>query len=60
MAKVVDPRNLAAPSISIPGLKGPVWEFDPSDDGDPSDVDAFIEMIRGLRNQDRVVRPDGE
>ena len=25
--------------------------FDPADDGDPSEVDAFIKMIRELRNQ---------
>ena len=51
MAKVVNPRSLPAPELFIPGLKPPVWDFAPSDDGDPSEVDAFIEMIRELRNR---------
>lgn len=55
MANVVDPQKLVAPSISIPGLKPPVREFSPTDDGDPSEVDAFNAMIRELRDQDRSV-----
>ena len=51
MAKVVNPRSLPDPAVVIPGLKPPVWNFAPSDDGDPSEVDAFIEMIRKLRHQ---------
>jgi len=51
MAKVVDPRNLPDRKVSIPGLKPPVRDFAPCDDGDPSDVDAFKDMIRKLRNQ---------
>jgi len=51
MAKVVDPRSLPDSRINIPGLKPPVREFDPSDDGDPSEVDAFNQMIREVRNQ---------
>jgi hypothetical protein len=51
MAKVVDPRELPDSKIFIPGLKPPVSEFAPSDDGDPSEADAFNRMIRELRNQ---------
>ena len=51
MAKVVDPRSVPDQMVSIPGLKPPVWDFRPSDDGDPSEVDAFNHMIRELRNQ---------
>ena len=50
MAKVLDPRNLPDQNVFIPGLKPPVLDFAPSDDGDPSEVDAFIDMIRKLRN----------
>ena len=60
MAKVVDPQNFVAPSISIPGLKPPVRDFFPTDDGDPSEVDAFNAMIRDLRDQELAVRPDAE
>jgi hypothetical protein len=60
MAKVVDPQNLAAPGMSIPGLKPPVWDFSPTDDGDPSEVDAFIAMIRDFRDQESAVRPDAK
>jgi len=51
VAKVVDPRNLPDQKVSIPGLKPPVRDFAPTDDSDPSEVDAFNEMIRELRNQ---------
>ena len=51
MAKVVDPSALADQEINIPGLKPPVRESGPSDNGDPSEVDAFNKMIRRLRNQ---------
>ena len=54
MAKVVDPRKLPDPEIYIPGLKAPVREFAPVDDSDPSEVDAFIEMIRALRHQSQA------
>ena len=37
--------------LAIPGLKPPVRDFVPSDDGDPSEVDAFINMIREFRRQ---------
>jgi hypothetical protein len=60
MANVVDPRNFVPPRISIPGLKPPVWDFSPSDDGDPIEVDAFNAMIRELRDQELPVRPDAE
>lgn len=49
-----------APSIPIPGLKPPVWDFSPTDDGDPREVDAFNAMIRDLRAQDLAVRLDAE
>lgn len=60
MANVVDPQNFVAPSISVPGLKPPVRDFSPIDDGDLSKVAAFNAMIRGLRYQDLAVRPDAK
>lgn len=33
-------------------LKAPDLRFSPTDDGDPSEVDAFNAMIRRLRDQD--------
>jgi hypothetical protein len=45
MAKVVDPRHLPDAREFIPGLKPAVREFSPVDDGDPSEVDVFIQMI---------------
>jgi hypothetical protein len=51
MAKVVNPGSLPAPKVVIPGLKPPVRTFLPADDGNPSEIDAFIKMIRALRNQ---------
>ena len=51
MAKVVNPRDLPATTVFIPGLKPPVRNFAPSDDGDPSEVDSFIKMIRELRHE---------
>jgi hypothetical protein len=56
MAKLVDPRNLPEQKLSIPGLKPPIQEFAPTDDGNPSEVDAFNEMIRELRNQTPAVQ----
>jgi hypothetical protein len=50
MAKAVDPRKLPDPETCIPGLKPPVREFARVDDSDPSEVDAFNQMIRELRN----------
>ena len=58
MAKVVDPRRLPDPGITIPGLKPPVWDFAPVDDGDPSEVDAFNQMIRELREQNPAAQPE--
>lgn len=60
MAKVVDPRSLPDLPVFIPGLKPAVEDFFPSDDGDPSGVDAFIRMIRQLRNEGPVVRADAK
>ena len=60
MANVVDPQNLESPRVSIPGLKPPVWDFSPTDDGDPCEVDEFNAMIRELRDQDWAVHPDAE
>jgi hypothetical protein len=51
MAKVVNPKSMPDPKMVIPGLKPPVRDFARSDDGDPSEVDAFIQMIRRLRDQ---------
>jgi hypothetical protein len=51
MAKVIDPRNLPDQKVLISGLKPPVWDFAPSDDSDPSEVDGFNQLIRKLRNQ---------
>jgi hypothetical protein len=56
MARLVDPEKIATPTVAIPGLKDPVWDFSPTDSGDPSEVDAFNEMIRELRDRDKVVR----
>jgi hypothetical protein len=58
MARVVDPRNLPDQKVFIPGLKPPVRDLAPSDDGDPSDVDAFNDMIRKLRNQPSETQTD--
>ena len=58
MAKVVDPRNLPDTRVFIPGLKPPVQDFSPSEDGDPSEVDDFNRMIRELRNQSPAVRAE--
>jgi len=59
MARIVDPRALPDNRITIPGLKPPVREFAPSDDGDAREVDAFNQMIRKLRSQSPAV-PRGE
>jgi hypothetical protein len=56
MAKVVNPRSLPATKVYIPGLKPLVRNFSASDDGDPSEVDAFIKMIRELRHQSPAAR----
>ena len=58
MAKVVDPRIPPDPKVLIPGLKPPVRDFVPSDDGDPSEVDAFIKMIREFRRQSPATHAD--
>ena len=58
MAKVVNPRTLPDPMVFIPGLKPPVRDFAPSDDGDPSEVDAFIKMIREFRHQSPAAHTD--
>jgi hypothetical protein len=58
MAKVVNPRTLPEPKVFIPGLKPPVRDFVPSDDGDPAEVDAFIAMIRELRHQSPAAQSD--
>ncbi len=58
MAKVVDPRRLPEPAITIPGLKPPVRDFTPVDDGDPSEVDTFNQMIRELRDQNPAAQPE--
>jgi hypothetical protein len=52
----MDPRDLRDDRAVIPGLKPPVTEFCPTDDGDPSEVDAFNRMIRELRNQNSAGR----
>ena len=53
---MVDPRS-PDPGITIPGLKPPVRDFAPVDDGDPSEVDAFNQMIRKLRDQNPADQP---
>jgi hypothetical protein len=60
MARIVDPRVLPDAKICIPGLKPPVREFAPSDDSDPSEVDAFNRMIRELRSQSPAFCSDVE
>ena len=54
MAKIIDAQSLDASDVPIPGLKPPVWDFSPADDGDPREVDAFNEMIRQMRKQNTV------
>ncbi len=56
MAKVVRPADSPDPNKPIPGLKPPVVDFAPFDDGDPSEVDAFIKMIRELRRHSPAAR----
>lgn len=51
MANIVDPKNLPAQKIQIPGHRPVVRDFKPNDHGDPAEVDAFNKMIRELRNQ---------
>ncbi|MGA2715874.1 MAG: hypothetical protein ABSG41_22455 [Bryobacteraceae bacterium] len=58
MAKLVNPGSIPARNVLIPGLKPPVREFAPSDDSDPAEVDAFIKMIRELRNQSSAPQTD--
>jgi hypothetical protein len=58
MAKVFDPRKLPDPGTAIPGLKPPVWDFTPVDDADPSEVDAFNQMIRNLRDRSPATQPE--
>ena len=55
MAKVVDPRNLPAQKVPIPGLKPPVFDFSAVDGGDPAEADAFNDFIRELRNQNATL-----
>jgi hypothetical protein len=57
MARIVGPRVLPDSHVTIPGLKPPVREFVPSDDGDAREVDAFNQMIRELRIQSPAVPP---
>jgi hypothetical protein len=47
---------LLDPGITIPGLKPPVRDFTPVDDGDPSEVDAFNQTIRELRDQNSAAQ----
>jgi len=60
MAKIVDIEALQGPSLAIPGLKlkAPVWDFCPSDDGNPREVDAFTEKIQQMRNRNDAVLPE--
>jgi hypothetical protein len=51
---MIDPNTAGELQAAIPGIKPPVGDFAPSDDGDPREVDAFNRMIRNLRNQDRA------
>jgi hypothetical protein len=57
---MVNPENLPDPKVSIPGLKPPVRDFAPFDDGDPAEVDAFNKMIREIRNQSSAPQPGRE
>jgi hypothetical protein len=57
--KIVDPHKLPEPKAGIPGLKPPVREFDPSDDTDPAEADAFNQMIRQLRKLEAGIPRDG-
>ncbi|MGO9260070.1 MAG: hypothetical protein ACLQU1_27725 [Bryobacteraceae bacterium] len=59
MARFVNPKDLPDREVFIPGLKPPVVDFAPYDDGDPSEVDAFIKMIRELRQHSAAAPTDG-
>jgi hypothetical protein len=48
---MIDPHAAGELKVAVPGIKPPVRDFAPSDDGDPREVDAFNRMIRSLRNQ---------
>jgi hypothetical protein len=48
---MIDPHAAGESKVAVPGIKPPVRDFAPSDDGDPREVDAFNRMIRSLRNQ---------
>jgi hypothetical protein len=58
MEKITDPKAFPSDDLRIPGLKPPVFDFAPLDDGDPREVDEFNLWIRDLRNQHPAVRPD--
>jgi hypothetical protein len=51
MARIIDPNTAGELKAAIPGIKPPVRDFAPSDDGDPREVDAFNRMIRNLRKE---------
>jgi hypothetical protein len=50
MAKIIDPKASEKLMVTISGIKPPVHDFTPADEGDPREVDAFNQMIRNLRN----------
>lgn len=55
MAKVVDPRNLPAQKVQIPGLKPPVCDFSAVDGGESAEADAFNDFIRELRKSSALL-----
>jgi hypothetical protein len=56
MAKLLDPQDLPAQKTPLPAMRPPVKDFAPADDGDPSEVDTFNQMIRELRDHGSPLR----
>jgi hypothetical protein len=52
MAKIVlDPKSLPDRAFPIPGAKPPVFSLPYKDLGHPEEVEAFRELVRGMRQQ---------
>jgi hypothetical protein len=57
MAKLLDPQKLPSQRQPPPGMKAPVRQFEPTDDSNPAEVDAFNRMIREIRNNNPAPDP---
>ena len=56
---VVDPKSLPERAVPIPGAKPPVYSLPYQDPGHPEEVDAFRDLVRGIRGQP-IDRPHGQ